>query len=62
MKADTHTLLLDAALFGSPTLTCRGPHGESAAPPSDQSTAANWERASALTDGDEARKPAWAGE
>ena len=61
MKADTHTLLLDAALFGAPTPTCGGPHADSAAAPADQSTA-NWEQASELTEGVSARKPAWTAE
>ena len=59
MKVDTHTLLLDAALFGSPTLTCRSPHCESAALLTDQSTAETWERASAATEEFESPKPAW---
>ena len=58
MKVDTHTLLLDAALFGLPTLTCRSPHCESVGL-LDQSTAETWERASAATEEFESPKPAW---
>jgi hypothetical protein len=59
MKVETHTLLLDAALFGSPALARRGPHCEGAALPADQSTAANWERVSAPAEAADLPKPAW---
>lgn len=59
MEVDTHTLLLDAALFGLPTLTCSGAQSENAAPPSDQPTTTDWERAGASAEAVESLEPAW---
>jgi hypothetical protein len=62
MKVDTHSLLLDAALFGSPALACRSPQRETAALPPDEPTAASWESASAKAEGAEPPAPTWPAE
>ena len=42
MKVDTHSLLLDAALFGSPASPCRGQRTQTEMLPPDAS-AVKWE-------------------
>ena len=59
MKVDTHSLLLDAALFGSPPAVCRSAQWEAATPPADPPTAADRDGQTAKSDTSEPPKPNW---
>jgi hypothetical protein len=50
MTVDTRSLLLDAALFGSPAPVCRSAQWENETLPADQPTAADWEEPTAKRD------------
>ena len=56
MKVDTHSLLLDAVLFGSPAFPRRGSRTGAATMPSDLS-AATWKEPTTTVDGPEASPP-----
>jgi hypothetical protein len=56
MKVDTHSLLLDAAMFGAPTLGCRGTQWDAATLVPDQ-PAAKWEEPTAKVEAVEAAPP-----
>jgi hypothetical protein len=62
MKVDTHSLLLDAALFGSPPAVCRSAQYETATLLPDPSRPASWDGQAAKSDAAEPSTPSWSAE